>query len=347
MKLQGARIRNFKLLRAINLEFSTHQDTPLTVIRAENGSGKTSTLQALRWGLYGTQGLEEATVRLSPADWRDGKSCRISVEIDFSHTLVSAVGGQTLTKQTQFLLKREVVERPVGDLPNRERERTNLYEKTEQGSSPIEGPDARLAQMLPVEMLDIFFTDGDSALTFISAQLAETTKRDQVKEAIRSLLGLGLLESVGKRIRSGQSTVNRKISRQTSSNELANVSTELQDARDEQTELAESVDNLHHQIENLNRKLSTVQRDLQRALEAGSYEQLAHQRETFGKQLEDAIKNDKQLRKRHQRLFENEMLELEHTRSGIQKRVSVARRFKFSWGHTESSCTGSSRAALP
>ena len=55
MKLQGSRIRNFKLLRNIDLDFSTCQDTPLTVIRAENGSGKTSTLQALRWALYGAK----------------------------------------------------------------------------------------------------------------------------------------------------------------------------------------------------------------------------------------------------------------------------------------------------
>ena len=40
MKLQSARVRNFKLLRNIDLSFSTRQDVPLTVIRAENGSGK-------------------------------------------------------------------------------------------------------------------------------------------------------------------------------------------------------------------------------------------------------------------------------------------------------------------
>ena len=308
MKLQDARIRNFKLLRNIDLDFSTRQDMPLTVIRAENGSGKTSTLQALRWALYGTKGLEEPSVRLSPADWPDGDSCTISVEIDFSHTLVSAVGGRTLTKETRYMLKREVIERPTGDIPNREQERINLYEKTDKGSNPIKGPEARLAQMLPVEMLDIFFTDGDSALTFISAQLGETTKRDQVKEAIRSLLGLGLLESVSKRIKNGQSAVNRKISRQTSSDELADVSTKLQDARDEQAEVTESVDDLHRQIENLNRKLSTVQRDLRRALEAGSYEQLSHQRETFKAQLNVAKDDDEQLKKRHQQLFENELL---------------------------------------
>jgi len=308
VKLHDARIRNFKLLRTIDLDFSTSHDTPLTVIRAENGSGKTSTLQALRWALYGAKGLEEPSVRLSPADWPDAESCTISVEIDFSHTLVSAVGDRTLTKETRYMLKREVVERPTGDLPNREPERINLYEKTDSGSNPIPGPEERLAQMLPVEMLDIFFTDGDSALTFISAQLGETTKRDQVKEAIRSLLGLGLLESLSKRIKSGQSTVNRKISRQAASEQLADVSTKLQDATDKRAELAESVNDLHHQIENLNRKLSTVQRDLQRALEAGSYKQLARQRETFHKQLTVAMEDERQLKKRHQQLFEIELL---------------------------------------
>ena len=308
MKLQGARIRNYKLLRKIDLDFSTRQDTPLTVIRAENGSGKTSTLQALRWALYGAKGLEDLSVRLSPADWPDSEPCTISVEIDFSHTLVSAVGDRELTKETRFMLKREVVERPTGDIPNRGQERINLYEKTDSGSDPIEGPEARLAQMLPVEMLDIFFTDGDSALTFISAQLGETTKRDQVKEAIRSLLGLGLLETVSKRIKTGESTVNRKISRQTASEDLADVSTKLQEARDEQAEVAAAVDDLHHQIENLNRKLSSVTRDLHRALEAGSYEQLAHQRESYQKQLEAAKTDNKQLKKRHQQLFENQLL---------------------------------------
>ena len=69
MKIVAARIRNFKLLRAIDLAFGVERDLPLTVIRAENGSGKTSTLQALRWALYGKDVLDDSQVRLSPADW--------------------------------------------------------------------------------------------------------------------------------------------------------------------------------------------------------------------------------------------------------------------------------------
>ena len=308
MKLQNARIRNFKLLRDINFSFSTQQDALLTVIRAENGSGKTSVLQALRWALYGTKGLDDPLVRLSPADWLDGKPCNISVEIDFSHTLVSTVGDRALTKETGFVLKREVIERPSGDKPNREPERIGLYEKKETGSDPINAPEARLDQMLPSEMLDIFFTDGDAAMTFISPQLADTTKRDQVKEAIRSLLGLGLLEGVNKRILTEQSSVNRKISKQAGSYELADVSEKLQDKMDARTKLTNKIEGLNGQIEFLGRTLSSVQRDLQRLLEAGNYEHLAHQRITFKKQLEVAKEDDRQFKKRHQQLFENELL---------------------------------------
>jgi len=42
MRLIRAEIRNFKLLEDIRLSFSIDPMKPLTVVRAENGSGKTS-----------------------------------------------------------------------------------------------------------------------------------------------------------------------------------------------------------------------------------------------------------------------------------------------------------------
>ena len=40
MRLDSAHITNFKLLEDVEVRFSTDPDRPLTVIRAENGSGK-------------------------------------------------------------------------------------------------------------------------------------------------------------------------------------------------------------------------------------------------------------------------------------------------------------------
>ncbi len=308
MKIVAARIRNFKLLREIDLSFNTDPQKPLTVIRAENGSGKTSTLQALRWALYGKDVLDEPLVRLSPADWPDNSLCTISVEIDFVHTAVSRVDGETMTAKTSYMLKREVRERPDVDRPNRFQERVALFEKTRAGADPIDAAESRLAQMLPKEMIDIFFTNGDAAMTFISPQFSDNTKRDKVKNAIRSLLGLDLLERVEKRISNSQSAVNRKIAKDTNSAQLAEITEEIEETTNEKEKLGNTVTTLNEQIEDIEKKLYTIERDLMRALEAGSFGQLAHQRENYKKQLDAAIEEEENLKREHQELFQGESL---------------------------------------
>ena len=319
MKIEAARIRNFKLLRNIDLSFSTDQQKPLTVIRAENGSGKTSTLQALRWALYGKDVLDEPLVRLSPADWPDNSPCTISVEINFIHTAVSKVKGQTMTSTARYMLKREVREKPDGDRPNREQESIILFEKTPAGAKQLPSAESRLIQMLPKEMIDIFFTDGDAAMTFISPQLSDNTKRDKVKEAIRSLLGLDLLERVENRVSSTQSAVNRKITKDTSSDQLATITEEIEEKTRKKEALEKDVRNFNEQTQNIQKKLDTVNRDLRRVLDAGSYEQLSHQREIYKKQLEDAKKEEEMLKCKHQELFEEESLSWGLLESILQK----------------------------
>ena len=293
---------------------------------AENGSGKTSFLQALRWALYGKDVLDDPLVRLSPADWPDKDPCVVSVEVDFIHTTTSSVGGVTMVAETSYMLKRQVEERPDGDRPNRGQDRVALYERTPAGSEPISPAEARLAQMLPKEMVDIFFTDGDAAMTFISPQLSNNAKRDKVKDAIRSLLGLDLLERVAKRITTAQSSVNRRISRDTTSRKLSAVSDEIVEKTEAKDQLINSVTTLNSQIEDIERKLTHVSRELTRVLEAGSYEHLAHLRENYKTQRDDALKEDEQLKRRHQALFNKESLNWALVGPSLQKGYRVLQR---------------------
>ena len=57
LKIRYIEINNFACFEHIEIEPSTDPERPLTVLRAENGSGKTTFLRALRWGMYGEQGL--------------------------------------------------------------------------------------------------------------------------------------------------------------------------------------------------------------------------------------------------------------------------------------------------
>src|SRR5438067_12945536 len=117
MKLKSARIQNFKLLRDVTLEFSVDPSRPVTVIRGENGSGKTSTLSALAWGLFGDAGLDPSAreVRLSPSDWPDGKQCEIRVQIDFAHADYDEVGGELVSQHTSYRILRTITETPKGE----------------------------------------------------------------------------------------------------------------------------------------------------------------------------------------------------------------------------------------
>ena len=57
LRLRRIEIENFVCFDALVIEPSIENERPLTVIRAENGSGKTTFLRALRWGMYGDKGL--------------------------------------------------------------------------------------------------------------------------------------------------------------------------------------------------------------------------------------------------------------------------------------------------
>jgi DNA sulfur modification protein DndD len=97
MQFKSAHITNFKLLEDLEVDFSNDGLRPLTVVRAENASGKTSLLIALQWGLYGDAGLDAKGLPLSPTHWPAGVPCEIRVEISFRHTTYSVVAGQTIS----------------------------------------------------------------------------------------------------------------------------------------------------------------------------------------------------------------------------------------------------------
>jgi DNA sulfur modification protein DndD len=90
MRLLRAEFQNFRLLRDLELRFSSDPDRCLTVIRAANESGKTAILHALQWALYGDEGLpgKGEGFRLDPIDWdaSDGKRVPIMVSVEFELT---------------------------------------------------------------------------------------------------------------------------------------------------------------------------------------------------------------------------------------------------------------------
>jgi DNA sulfur modification protein DndD len=310
MKLKSARVRNFKLLRDVHLDLSLSSERPLTVVRAENGSGKTSALVALSWGLYGNDSLEDPSVRLSPTSWPDETECEISVQLDFSNTLYNEIAGEFVPTTTNYRLVRSATESPLGDLPNRGPERVSLYKLTGAGLERVDPPELEVERMLPAEMMNVFFTDGDAAMNFISPQLTRANKRDQVQDAIRSLLGLGLLEGAGDHISGVQKRFNAEVSRASQSPRLRVVGQRLENAKAERESAGLRLKDVERQIEELGRRHEDADKRLQIALQAGDHVELARQQESAKRQLRDAEESEGAFKVRHQQLLQDERLSL-------------------------------------
>ena len=81
---------------------------------------------------------------------------------------------------------------------------------TEKGAEPIESPEVHVNEELPPDLREVFFTDGDRALSFIEADVAVSTKRQRVQNAIRSLLGLSIIEDAIRHVKKSTTEANKK-----------------------------------------------------------------------------------------------------------------------------------------
>jgi DNA sulfur modification protein DndD len=205
MKIINVDIRNFKLLENVKLTFSLDPNKPLTLIRAENGSGKTSILYALLWVFYGMEGLPllARELRLASSTAPKGIPVEVSVMVEFNHS-------NYMGEETRFRLLRSVIETPNDDNKvDRQTELIRLTRITNAGEEHEKNPEALIRKLVPLRLKDVFFTNGDDVQRFISGQVSDGERQRIVHESIRSLLGIDKLNiakmdtiAVTKRLRS-------------------------------------------------------------------------------------------------------------------------------------------------
>lgn len=191
MKLRRVEFKNFKLLDGVVINFSTDPAKPLTAVRAENGSGKTSLLWGLSWAFYGHDGLPSKKARLASTERRSGVPTTVQVVVDFEHD----PDGLGIN---QYVLTRTVAETPGdGDEVEHGPTSTKLLVRKGPGEEPVPGdPAAVLESFFPRRLREVFLTDGDRVQRFISGIVAARERQHNVHQAIRALLGLDRLDEV-------------------------------------------------------------------------------------------------------------------------------------------------------
>ena len=250
MRLSRVAIENFKLLEDVKLEFSTDAARPLTVIRAENGSGKTSVLYALLWAFYGMAGLPEFArdLRLTSSARPAGIPVHVSVMVEFEHTDDNA-------EMTRYRLVRSTVETPgIGDKVERPREGPpRLLRITRAGEEDVQAAEALIAKLIPLHLRDVFFTNGDDVQAFISGKVSSQLRQDKVHKSIKLLLGLDEmriaaddLDSVFRRLR-GEVAKSGGSDTSTLESALEETDGELSVKRKEAEKVTQQLDNMTQQ----------------------------------------------------------------------------------------------------
>ncbi|WP_290653586.1 AAA family ATPase [Idiomarina sp.] len=235
MKLISAKFKNVRLLRDVFINFSRDSEKKLTVIRAENGTGKTTAMSGLIWGLYGSKVIEEKLYPVSLAE--DGqREIDIEVQIEFETEEVISRKGRTAINSKVYRLIRKCTEYVSTDGKKFERSQDDvrLYENTEEGFKPVIQSEisSRIERALPETLKDIYFTDGDKALTFIESTATGSEKRLRVQKAIESLLSMKDLEALIANLKSVKLGFLRNIDKSDYGQKLIEVETKINDNDD-------------------------------------------------------------------------------------------------------------------
>ena len=312
MKLIRAVFKNFRLLRDLELDFSTDSERKLTVIRAENETGKTTILSGLQWAFHGDDGLpgRGRDYRLHPIDWdvSDGNRVPISVQVDYEIVNFTRGTAGPIPNTQQRRIIRSVHETLDDSGHTRPQSTVNLFRLTDRGSELIQPPEAQIREELPLELREVFFTDGDRVLSFIED--SASTKRDRVEQAIRSLLGLGVIEDALKHVGKTVSELRKSSRGIVGGEKLTSLAARLEQIETDSEDLEDKTKDSKAQFASFDQKFSEIRKDIEMALIKGDREELQREFAKVKQQLEH---------------FENEHIDAGKDHANLFRSLSLSR----------------------
>lgn len=308
MKLLRAEFSNFRLLRDLVIDFSSDQEKNLTVVRAENETGKTTILTALQWALYGDNALpgKGKDFRLHPLDWdpEDTKRVPITSAVEFE------IPRYRRNRETRhkYRIVRSTFEELDGIEWRRGASTVQLFRINETGSEPMNAPDSFIDDELPPELREVFFTDGDRALSFVDAAVSQSAKRDRVQQAIRSLLGLTVLEDAMRHVKKAGQEINKKTHEFGDSTDLQRTGERLSESSKTLEELEQKNEKASRQFNTYDIQVTEMDHKIFEILKKGDKEVLSRDLEKIKREIQQIDRQIENAEKEHSKIFRDRSL---------------------------------------
>lgn len=259
LKFRRIEISNFVCFDNIAIEPSVDPEKPLTVVRAENESGKTTLLRAIRWGMYGEKGLPSPShsFSLHPAWWTpndDGISTAVSIEFETDGTdRSSSTNSTNNSKNVVYQLERSIttIGKRVtsGNEPDFRRinEQTQLMIRESDGIWKLHtaGVDAVVSQLLPWDLRDFFVMDADKVADYVGGGENKILHRKEVIEkttaAVKGLLGIDVFKRARSRVEGIGRDFGKQATKAVGDASLDDLQSELEQLRFERDDLEKEI----------------------------------------------------------------------------------------------------------
>lgn len=287
MKLLRLTLDNFRAFygrQVLNLDVTTGK--PAVLIFGNNGAGKTTLLNAFTWALYGTfsDDVEQQHRVIHDKAWAEapfGTPVSGSVKLEFEHdgTLVSVL--------------REVSALKDGEEQTAVPPRLVVTEVRHGESVKLENGQERIEKILPQGLRRFFFFNGER----MEKMFTGDENNDQVKEAIKTLLGL---ESIERAINEHLPTASKRLAREigkSGDSRLQQLTQEQEDLERQKLAVHDQRLKVSADVASYRRQVEAMERALRENKQAAP---LQRARQKIDKQIADELEKLKgiQIRKR-------------------------------------------------
>lgn len=188
------------------IQFSTDSDKNITLIHAENGVGKTALLNAIKWCFF-----EETTLNFSQKEKLLNNHARDNGDTSYYVSIEFEENGEYF-----------YCERGYNDLSK------NYFKMTrddfETGVRPINDPELFINSILPKEMSEYFFFQGEGVGSFTKAKVGHNR---EVKEAIQNILGFKTAQQAIDDLGDIKKDYRKEVAIRNKGSELAKLSEEI------------------------------------------------------------------------------------------------------------------------
>ena len=247
MKLETISIKNYRQYRDVKIEFDTDPSKNFTIIKGNNGTGKTTLLNAFTWCLYGKEihsyGQKEG---MSLCNNKSVTLADINEDIPLSVTITFLDD-----KNRPYIFERSLnyYKSPNGELRQRSKKTTFKVTKPSGNDLVVRYDDEyTIKKLIPKKIQEYFFFDG--------ARLGEyfqTTSRQNIKDAVFEISQLNIVDSLRENL---GSVVDTYISKQ------RKLSPKIGNAQDKINNLEKDIENYGVEISNLNYEIKESEEEI-------------------------------------------------------------------------------------